>query len=351
MTAGDDPSGSDDGTGVSVLAALVIGSLEAAAAFGLSVPELRARAGLGERELADPDGRVPRDGYTRLLQAIDAAAGAEQFGFWLGETVSVRSLGVAGFAMQHAADVRSAFRCLERFRSWLGERASSSIEEQADRVVFRQRQPPELARLGSLGVAAPVGALTLLRELSSWRAGAQLALEVSFQHAPPPDLDRYRTVFACPVSFGAAETRLEIVRAVFDVPVRRADPSLFAYLERHQAALLSRQLDRGSSSQLRAALLPLLPEGEPEPSSLARRLGLSERTLQRRLHAEGTSFAALLDELRLDLARRYLGDAQLALYEIAYLLGYSEGSAFQHEFRRWTGQSPREHRRTARVPS
>ncbi|HWO08502.1 MAG TPA: helix-turn-helix transcriptional regulator, partial [Polyangiaceae bacterium] len=77
---------------------------------------------------------------------------------------------------------------------------------------------------------------------------------------------------------------------------------------------------------------------------IARRLGLGERTLQRRLRDEGTSFAALLDEARAELARSYLGDSKLAIFEVAYLLGYSEPSAFNRAFRRWTGKSPREYR-------
>lgn len=328
-----------------MLAALVIGNLEAAAAFGLPAAQLRARAGLGEDELTDPDARIPFANYVRLLQAIDAAPGSEQFGFWLGQTVSVRALGVVGFAMQHAADVRSAFGCLERFRKLMGERVSPIIEELGDHVVFRQTEPPELAPLASLGVAAPVGTLTLLRELSGWSHGTELAVEATFQFAEPAELAPYRAALGCPLRFGASETRLRILRGVFDVPLRRADPSLFAYLERHASALLARVPERQTlSAQLRDVLLGQLSEGEPQQAALAHRLGLSERTLQRRLRGEGTSFAALLDDLRAELARRYLSDPQLCVYEVAYLLGYSEPSPFHRAFRRWTGQTPREYR-------
>ena len=345
MTLDANKSTSDASEGPSVLAALVIGNLEAAAAFGLPAEQLRARAGLSEQELADPDSRIPFASYVRLLQAIDATPGSEQFGFLLGQTVSVRALGVVGFAMQHAADVRSAFACLERFRKLMGERVSPIIEELGDHVVFRQTEPPELAPLASLGVAAPVGTLTLLRELSGWSPGTELAVEAAFQFAEPAELAPYRAALGCPLRFGVRETQLRILRGVFDVPLRRADASLFAYLERHASALLARIPDRQPlSAQLRDALLAQLPDGEPQQALLARRLGLSERTLQRRLRGEGTSFAALLDDLRAELARRYLSDPQLCVYEVAYLLGYSEPSPFHRAFRRWTGQTPREYR-------
>ncbi|HVK77274.1 MAG TPA: helix-turn-helix transcriptional regulator [Kofleriaceae bacterium] len=77
---------------------------------------------------------------------------------------------------------------------------------------------------------------------------------------------------------------------------------------------------------------------------VARRLGMSERTLQRRLKDEGTTFAVLVDEVRTDLARMYLADDRLAVYEVAFLLGFSEPSAFNRAFKRWLGTSPREYR-------
>lgn len=341
----DDKNRTSSASDPSVMAALVAGNLSAAAAFGLPTSELMARAGLSEAALADPDGRVPLSSYVRLLQAIDAEPRALEFGFWLGSTVSVRALGVVGFAMQHASDVRSAFRCLDRFRKVMGDRVSPIIEESDDHVTFRQTEPAELAGLASAGVSGPVGTLTLLRELSGCSATAPLAVEAAFQHAAPADLSPYQAALGCPVRFGATETRLVVQRAVFDVPIERADPALFGYLALHATALEARlPRDQTLAATLREALLERLAEGEPEQGVLARRLGMSERTLQRRLRAEGTTFAALLDELRAELARQYLGDKALAVFEVAYLLGYSEPSAFNRAFRRWEGRAPREYR-------
>src|SRR6187551_3696441 len=112
MTADDNKSTSGASGSSSVMAVMVAGNLEAASAYGLDAASLREQAGLSERDLADPDGRVPLSSYVRLLQAIDAASADREFGFWLGQSVSVRSLGVVGFAMQHAPDVRAAFACL-----------------------------------------------------------------------------------------------------------------------------------------------------------------------------------------------------------------------------------------------
>jgi len=93
---------------------------------------------------------------------------------------------------------------------------------------------------------------------------------------------------------------------------------------------------------LENAIAPLLPHGQARASEVARRLGMSHRTLARRLSSEGLTFSGILDELKSDLAKRYLKEKHLAISEIAWLLGYREVSAFTHAFKRWTGRTPRE---------
>src|SRR4029078_13633814 len=97
-------------------------------------------------------------------------------------------------------------------------------------------------------------------------------------------------------------------------------------------------------------IAPLLPHGRPQATAIARKLNLSPRTLARRLADEGLSFASVLDEMRRELAMRYLADAKLSISQVAWLLGVQEVSAFTHAFRRWTGQTPSEMRRSERLP-
>ena len=92
------------------------------------------------------------------------------------------------------------------------------------------------------------------------------------------------------------------------------------------------------------AIAPLLPHGKARADEIARQLGMSPRTLARRLASEGLTFAGILSELRGDLAKRYLQEEDLPISEIAWLLGYQEVSAFTHAFKRWTGKTPREAR-------
>lgn len=258
-------------------------------------------------------------------------------------------LGVIGYAMLHAANVGAAVDCLARFATLINDSISPRIEVSADHVVFRRSEAPRIARLSQLVVAAPLGTLTLIRQLAGLSQAQLRPLEVAFQHGSPgPEIEQqYREAFGCAPIFHASELRLVLPRACLDRPLVRADDGLFSYLARH-AAQLQRKLTTSSSfsARVREQILATIRQGEPQQLHSAKLLGCSERTLQRRLRDEHTSFAALVDEVRASLAQLYLDDSKLAIYEVAFLLGYSEPSAFNRAFKRWTGHSPSEHRRS-----
>ena len=133
---------------------------------------------------------------------------------------------------------------------------------------------------------------------------------------------------------------------MLSLPMRSADPHLLALLTRLGDELLAARSSGKTPLRSRVERLVLdgLPKGAPEAARLARALGLSERTLARQLSAEGTSYQQIVNELRRDTAKSYLSDPALSIGQVAYLLGYSEQSAFTTAFRRWTGESPRTYR-------
>jgi AraC-like DNA-binding protein len=340
------PSERELGRGT-VLAALVRGNLEAAGAFGFDTEALSRAAALGEEALADPDGRVPVERYLTLWEAICREPRSLEFGLWLGLGMRVTALGVVGYVMQHATDVRAALYCLERFNGLLGDGVGPKVREAEGRLILSRAEPPRVARLEALSIAAPLGTVTLIRDLTGLGEREPVALEAHFQHPPPPSsaLEELQASLACPIQFNAPDTRLVLPEVVLERPLLAQNRDLFAYLDRH-AQTLQQKLERTPSLafRLRELLVERLRDGEPDQPSIARALGLSERTLQRRLSEENASFASLVDEVRSDLARLYLGDPKLAIFEIAFLLGYSEPSAFNRAFRRWTGRSPSEFR-------
>jgi AraC-like DNA-binding protein len=330
-----------------VLTALVLGNLHAARAFGFDAEALSRAAGLDEKMLADPDGRVPEERSLLLWEAICRDPRALEFGLWLGLGMRVAAIGVVGYVMQHAADVRAALYCLERFNGLLGDGVGPKVHEVDGRLILSRTEPPRVARLEALSIAAPLGTVTLIRDLTGIGPKEPVALEAHFQHPPLPraELEKVAASLGCPIRFNAPDTRLVLSERVTERPLLARNRDLFAYLDRH-ALVLQEKLARTPSltGRLRELLVERLRDGEPDQPSIARAVGLSERTLQRRLQEENSSFAALVDEVRSDLSRAYLADPKLAIFEVAFLLGYSEPSAFNRAFRRWTGQSPSEFR-------
>jgi AraC-like DNA-binding protein len=135
-------------------------------------------------------------------------------------------------------------------------------------------------------------------------------------------------------------------RKAMDLPIQTADRGLLKVLERYCREILGRRpAVQTLTYRVRELIATLLATGEPNIDTVARELNMSSRTLERRLSAEGLSYRRVLDGLRRQLAERYLMDERLGLAQITYLLGYSEPTAFNRAFRRWTGSTPTQFRK------
>jgi AraC-like DNA-binding protein len=135
------------------------------------------------------------------------------------------------------------------------------------------------------------------------------------------------------------------------MPIGSADPHLNNLLTKYcEEALAHREPDRTTlRASVEKAMAPLLPHGKARAAEIARRIGMSHRTLARKLASEGLTFSEISEKLKADLARHYLRDGDLPISQIAWLLGYREVSAFTHAYKRWTGMTPRQSRARGNV--
>ena len=158
-----------------------------------------------------------------------------------------------------------------------------------------------------------------------------------------PDFAQY---FGDDIEFNAPVDEITFAKRTRDLPVGSADPHLNALLVRYCEEALSQVAGRHGSfrASVENAIAPLLPHGSVTATEIASRLGMSQRTFARRLSLEGLTFSRLLENLRCELANRYLAEHTLSISELAWLLGYREVASFSHAFRRWTGKTPREAR-------
>ncbi|MEL6956664.1 MAG: AraC family transcriptional regulator ligand-binding domain-containing protein [Pseudomonadota bacterium] len=277
-------------------------------------------AKLSER---DPDG-------LRLPLKIGAAMRSDEYGAF-------------GLAWKSAPDLRGSYARSQRYGHVLGSAETYAMEQTQEGVFFRLDKAGD----GSLGM--------LLSNEASLSAVATISQEVStspfvpkgifFKHAPRGDIAVYEAHFGCPVHFEAERDALLVTENMLAVPNRLGDETIAKFFDRHLAAELAAMTDdTGLEQRVRIAVSQTLSEGVPGVTDIASQLGMSGRTLQRRLSDKGASFQGLVDLARRELAEQLLNDTDYSLAEVAFLTGFAEQSGFTRAFKRWAGQTPRSYR-------
>ncbi len=314
------------------------------AAGGGSFARVLAEAGVQERELADLERWMPVTRMAGLLNAAGRELRDDSFGLHFGLAREAAALGVLGYAIRHAPTVGAALRNADRFSGFQMQRGRMHFLPAGARPLIRFEITPrdyELCRAYVESTA--VLGLRLVRSL----CGADWCPQrMRFGHRAPRDLRVYTEVFQAPLEF-EQDVHFEVTLAPAD-PSREvvgADPTLLRLVESHLRLQLAGEPHAGWVADVRHAIAETLSNADASIRAVSKRLGVSPRTLQRRLEQHDTSFQGLVSEVRRELADRYLGSAELSLAEVAFLLGYSDLSSFHRAFRRWSGKTPLEARR------
>jgi len=255
-----------------------------------------------------------------------------------------------GYAVLASATLREALERIIRYRRLIGEIIQLRLDDHGDHHDRARFVIDVSARRGVVPFEAVDAIMAVLVRQARQLAGGTgvRPLSVSLERPLPKDASPYERTLAAPVAFAQETSFIEYAREDLD----RRLPAANAELARRNDEVVVRYLARlgqsGVLGRTRQALLETLPSGAPSKPEIARRLGMSPRSLQRQLAAEGTSFKELLDEARLTLARSYLEEGRLPVTEIAFVLGFADTSAFSRAFRRWTGVAPSDYARRAR---
>lgn len=309
---------------------------EVAARVGLDPNAMLRSAGIDLRVLAEPDMRVPADAVADLLEESAARSGCPTFGLQMAESRRLSDFGALSLLITHQSTMRDALVTMVQYRRLLNETLVINVEETGDTVVVREellvggRGQPRQAYELAIGVM-----YRLFRTVlgARWRA-----VSVNFTHGPPPDLAVHRRVFGAIVEFNSDFDGLTCNRTDLDAPNPSADPVLATFAERYVRT--QPLAEQGSlTHDVQKAIYVLLPLGEASIGRVSASLGLNERTLQRRLGAEGAEFTRLLDDIRRELAARYVANSRLPLVRVAGLVGYSRQSSFSRWFAEAFGSS------------
>ena len=300
---------------------------------------LLAEAGIERSVAQDPDARIPVEKLHRLWDATVHAAPRAEAAVLGAERYSPGDYGLVGFVAMNSATLGEAVGHMVRYVGlWTDEPDMRLRDDGTIAIAYKTSfEDSPGSRLAIEAAAAEItnGARMVTQQPIKPR-------EVRFAHRAPRDVSGHEVYFGCPVRFAQRDTALVFRAEDLALPLPKADAQLGAYLrEMANDALRKRPGDAPSPlATIREIIAQELQKGEPSLKVVARRMATSERTLRRRLEENGTSFRSLLDGTRAELAREYVRDKRLPLSEVAFMLGFSEPSAFHRAFKRWTDTTP-----------
>jgi AraC-like DNA-binding protein len=303
---------------------------------------LRQRFRLPEDPQAQTEVRFT---FSRIRQFWDAVA--EEVGDeWAGLHVALQlrrgAYGLLEFSARCAPNLEGALQRVVQYAPLINELAVSTLERQASLAQLELRIPGETLMFGRHGnVYMMTAIISIGRQIVARRWNPTT---IWFANPRPPGLqldELAEALGTTDITFGAGANGMSLRAELLELPVVTADADLLPLLDRQaRLSIAGRPTPDDFLGRVRRQLTESLREGRPTLVHVAKRLHMSERTLQRRLLDEGMSFQELLDHTRRTLARGYLEDPRLSLAEVSHRLGYAELRAFVRAFKRWTGTTP-----------
>jgi AraC-like DNA-binding protein len=314
---------------------------------GLEVGPLLRKAGLTPQLVDDSAVRLSVKSQIAFLNLVASSLGDDLLGFHLAQDFDLREIGMLYYVMASSDTLGDALQRAARYGKMVNEGMQLKYQENEwlnfafEYIGVARHQDRHQIEFFMVAI------IRLVRHLSGFNLFPE---RVNLMHHRDRFHLPFKKFFGCEVAFGSGRDEIAFASTIRPAPLSSAD----SYLN----ALLIAQCEQSRASRLRPAelrisveneIVPLLPHGNAQAPAIARRLGMSQRTLARRLASEGSSFTAVLDELRRDLAKHYLSEAGVPITTIAWLLGYQEVSAFTHAFKRWTGKTPKQARMAANL--
>ncbi|GAB5521231.1 MAG: AraC family transcriptional regulator [Rhodothermales bacterium] len=300
--------------------------------------------GLSRNQPVDPTHMIAVEPFFGFLEQL---VKADPLGITIplrvGAAMRCDDYGAFGLAWKSATTLRGSYDRAERYAQVMGNESTYDVEPTAEGAFM------QLHRFGErqLGMRISNEAhFASIMAISQQVASAPFQpLAVFFKHAAPSTVAYHEAYFGCPVHFSSDRDALLVSNQTLDTPNLLGDLGLSRFFETHLEAEVEAlgdalPLDR----QVRDHVVTRLSEGLPSISDVAHHLGMSARTLQRRLGERGLAFQTLVDDARRQLAHRLLRQTTFSLIDVAFMTGFSGQSAFTRAFKRWAGQTPRSYR-------
>jgi AraC-like DNA-binding protein len=328
--------------GLTIGAGYVKALMELAVAKGASEAQLTQRSGIASEDLLDRDKRIPLGRYQALMLASKVLCNAPALGVQLGEAAVFSQISIVGLICTCADSTAEAFAQINRYGRLVVEVDGHRPEGRFKIVpgdgevwlVDTRQDPNSFPELTESAFAIMIN---MARELSD----KPFAKEVHFTHADPGAHEEYERILGAPVVFGCDRNAFLVEESLMHMKLSPPDRYVFGvFSERADAMMESLKSSSTIRGLVESELIPILHTGVLDMARIAQSLGLGRQTLYRKLKAEGTNYEKLLDELRHKMAMHYLSAKKVSLNETAYLIGYSDPTAFSRAYKRWTGTRP-----------
>ena len=340
-----DSNGKDLDTFPSAMGVLTRLACERTKQQGVEVDSLLRKAGLTHQQIDDPCARLPVKSQIRFVELVATILKDECLGFHLAQKFDLRMGGLFYYVLASSDTLGEALQRGVRYSAIVNEGITLRLREGKDiGINFEYAGVPRQSDRHQIEFSI-VTLVRICRQLTNRHVRPS---RVSLTHRRKDDSAELRNFFGSDVKFGAAADEVAFSTSIKQMPVVGADPYLNELLIKYcEQALTARSSKRSSfGSNVENVIALHLPHGKARVGEIARKLGVSQRTLARRLSSEGLTFASVLQRLKSDLAKRHLADETLSISEIAWLLGDHDVSAFTHAFKRWTGRAPTAIRQT-----
>lgn len=323
----------------SALTGWVLAIIRAMRTVGVNADDVLQEIGMDPALLEGGYSRYSQADVSKLWRKAIDLTGDPNFGFKVAAEVRPATFHVVGYSMSCSATLAQALRRFAYYCRLISDSATATLTEIQNQVIlefhFDTGGAPPIYQTVDTVVAS---VLSYMRWIANERV---VPVEVSFSHQPAGNSEAHWEFYGCPVRFHEAQCRIVFRKEDLDRRILSSDEELASLLDGAANRHLEQRMAGRFATRVRDLMIAQLPHEVPSKAETARLLGMTERTLLRRLKVEGTTFADVLRQLREEMAFQYL-QRGMTLSEVAYLLGFSDNGTFSRAFKQWTGRRPSE---------
>jgi AraC-like DNA-binding protein len=309
---------------------------------GLDREQMLVTVGLSEQQLNQSDLLLDTSLYESLYQLAQTQLASQTVGFEFGQTIEPDRWGILGYIAFTAPTLAAALANQRKYQTLVGD-MGTPLQAFTEHTMILKWMPSYHCSFHTVEDII-TGWVVMAKKLSNHQVKPSA---VYFNHACHSDAQLYQQVFGCEVHFDSDFNGVEIEQPLLDTPLSKHNPELYQLLCQQAAKMIDNLVEKVPVEVITQFISNQLPSGVPEIEDAAQNLQMSVRTLQRKLSEHQLTFSGLIDAIRQELACSYLRHTNTKVVYIAQMLGFSEQSALQRAFKRWTGQTPKQFRANA----